>query len=143
MKKLLLLLAFFGIIQFTQAPRQGIKGQVFWISGDQMPGPGKTVSPQQGIVREVLAYERVMFKDVSQEGQFIQEITAEPAGKAMSKADGSFKIKLPPGEYSLFTREPQGLFVNTVDHNGCINCVLVKPKQYSWFTITIDYEAAY
>ncbi len=108
-----------------------------------MPGPRKDTSPQQGIVREILAYKRVMVTDVIQTDQFIREIAAEPAGIAKSKPDGTFKIKLAPGEYSLFTREPRGLFVNTVDHNGCINCVVVKPKKFSWFTITIDYEAAY
>ena len=143
MKKLLLLLAFFSIVQFTKAPKEGIKGQVFWLSGNQMPGPGKTIPPQLGAAREIVIYKATTLKDVEQKDQFFHEIKTDLVTKAWSKTDGSFKIKLAPGEYSVFTQEPSGLFANAIDKNGCISCVVVKPKKYSWMAITIDYEAVY
>jgi len=143
MKKLLLLLAFFSIAQFTKAPKEGIKGQVFWISGNQMPGPGKSIPPNQGIAREIHIYKATNLKDVHQKDQFFYEIKTELVAKAWSSMDGSFKIKLYPGEYSVFTLEPSGLFANVIDQNGCIGCVVVQAKKYSWLAITIDYEAAY
>ena len=143
MKKLFLLLAFFTLVQFTKGPKEGIKGQVFWISGNQMPGPGKTIPPQSGVIRELLIYKAATMKDVEQRDQFFHEIKTELVAKTWSKADGSFKIKLPAGEYSVFTQETKGLFANLIDNNGCISCVVVKPKKYSWVAITIDYEAAY
>ena len=143
MKKLLLVLAFFGIVQFTKGPREGIQGQVFWLSGNQMPGPGKSIPPQQGVIREVVVYKAATLNDTEQNGQFFSNVKTELVTKAMSKVDGSFKIKLPPGRYSVFTREPKGLFANIIDQDGCISCVEVRPKKYSWMIITVDYEAAY
>jgi hypothetical protein len=143
MKKLLLVLAFFGLVQFTKGPKEGIQGQVFWLSGNQMPGPGKSIPPQQGVAREIVVYKPVMLQDTEQSDQFFNNIKAELVTKALSKTDGSFKIKLPPGKYSVFTREPKGFFANIIDQDGCLSCVEVRPKKYTWMTITVDYEAAY
>jgi hypothetical protein len=143
MKKLFLLLAFFGIVQFTKGPRQGIQGQVFWVSGNQMPGPGKSIPAEQGITREILIYKAAMLQEVEQKDQFFNNVKTELVTNTLSKPDGSFKIKLPPGKYSIFTQEPEGLFANIIDQNGCVSCVEVRPKKYSWVVITVDYEAAY
>ena len=143
MKKLLLVLAFFGIVQFTKGPKEGIQGQVFWLSGNQMPGPGKSISPQYGVTREIIVYKAATLNDVEQSDQFFNNVKTELVTKAMSKVDGSFKIKLPPGKYSVFTQEQKGLFGNMVDKDGCVSCVEVRPKKYAWMTITVDYEAAY
>ena len=143
MKKLLLVLAFFGIVQFSKGPKEGIQGQVFWLSGNQMPGPGKSISPQYGVTREIIVYKAATLNDVEQSDQFFNNVKTELVTKAMSKVDGSFKIKLPPGKYSVFTQEPKGLFGNMIDKDGCVSCVDVRPKKYSWMTITVDYEAAY
>jgi hypothetical protein len=143
MKKLVVVLAFLSVFHFAWSQREGIKGQVFWISGNQMPGPGNQVSPQQGVVRELLIYKAASLKDVVQSDQFYQEVKTELVGKVQSGPDGSFKVKLPPGEYSVFTQEQKGLFANGVDRNGCISCVTINPKKFSWITITVDYEAVY
>ena len=143
MKKLLLLLAFFSLVQFTKAPKQGIMGEVLWLRSDQMSGPSKTIAPSLGVTREILVYKAAYLKDASQDGQFFKEIKSELVTKVWTKEDGTFKIKLPPGEYSVFTQEDKGLFANIIDKNGCINCVTVKPKKYSWVAISIDYDLSY
>ena len=143
MKKLFLVLAFFGIVQFTKGPKEGIQGQVFWVSGNQMPGPGKSIPPQQGVTREIVVYKAATLQDVEQKDLFFTSVKTELVTKAVSKSDGSFKIKLPPGRYSVFTQEQKGLFANIIDQNGCVSCVEVHPKKYSWVAITVDYEAAY
>jgi hypothetical protein len=143
MKKLFLILAFFGIVQFTKGPKEGIQGQVFWVSGNQMPGPGKAIAPQQGVTREVVVYKAATLQDVEQKDLFFTTVKTDLVTKTVSKSDGSFKIKLPPGKYSVFTQEPNGLFANIIDQNGCVSCVEVRPKKYSWVAITVDYEAAY
>ncbi len=143
MKKLLTVLAFLSIYHCALSQKEGIKGQVFWISGDQLPGPGSQASPDQGTIREIFIYKAATLNDVDQKDEFFFEIKTELINKVMSAEDGSFKVKLPPGEYSLFTKEQKGLFANVIDHNGCVSCVNVSPKRYSWVTITIDYEATY
>ena len=142
MKKLFIALAFLSVFHSAMSQREGIQGQVFWISSDQ-PGPRTQASPDQGTIREIFIYKATTLKDVSKQDQFFVEIKTELIDKVMSGHDGSFKIKLPPGEYSVFTKEQKGLFANLVDQNGCISCVQVTPKKYSWVTISIDYEASF
>jgi hypothetical protein len=123
--------------------RQGIRGQVFWVSGNQMPGPGKSASPQLGIQREIYIHNVTTVEKENQVGPFFNEVKSEFVTKVLSKPDGSFKVKLPPGEYSVFVKEPNGLFANLVEGDGKINPVSIPLKRFVWMTITIDYEAVY
>jgi len=128
---------------YGQKLKQGIQGQVFWISGNQMPGPGKEVAPQLGVEREVCIYELTYLKDCKQEDGFFISVPAKLVHTVHSNPDGTFKVKLPPGNYSVFVREPKGLFANLFDKDNSINPVVVKERQYSWITIAIDYQTAY
>jgi hypothetical protein len=127
----------------TCAQKQGIKGQVFWLSGNQMPGPGAQRPAQQGIIREIHIYKIATTNDVVIENNYYSQVKTDLVAKVVSGTDGYFKVRLPPGEYSVFTMEPKGLFANMFDVNSRINPVIVKPKKFSWVTITVDYEAAY
>ncbi len=142
MKLLLVIMAVFCAFGAT-AQKQGIHGQVFWVSGNQMPGSESILSPNQGAVREILIYEVTSFKDATQVGPFFRDIKTKLVASTWSKPDGSFKVKLMPGAYSVFTKERNGLYANLFDEKNNINPVIVKPGQYAWKTITIDYEAAY
>ncbi len=123
--------------------KQGLYGQVFWVSGNQMPGPESILSPNQGTSREILIYEITSIKDVTQVGPFFRDVKTKLVATVQSKTDGSFKIKLLPGAYSIFTKEKSGLYANLFDEKNNINPVVVKPGQYAWKTITVDYDAAY
>lgn len=126
------------------AQKQGIQGQVFWVSGNQMPSPDrKPATPQQGAVREIHIYEAVTSDNTIRDGIFFKQINSTLAAKVPTDAEGQFKVKLPEGRYSVFTLEKNGLFANVMDGDGCINCVQVTAKKYTWITITVDYEAAY
>lgn len=136
-----LLLTFLSFTGFAQ--KQGLQGQVFWVSGNQMPGPEAVLSPNQGAVREVLIYDLTNTTDATQVGPFFRDIKTRLVAITQSKPDGTFKIKLPVGTYSVFTKERNGLYANLFDGKGFINPVTIKAGQYAWKTITIDYEAAY
>ncbi len=123
--------------------KQGIEGKVFWVEGNQMPGPDKVASPEMGVEREILVYEATRMADVKMEGMFFTEISTKMVAQLASRPDGSFKMRLPPGQYSVFVREPNGLYANLFDSNNLINPVIVKPKAFTWLTIAIDYKAAY
>ena len=143
MARLLLLLVLVTFQISVLAQKQGIKGQVFWIGGNQMPGPKKSNSPQQGIVREIIIYNSVKLHDTKQADGFFTEIPGSPVASVLSKTDGSFRINLPPGNYSVFVKESKGLFANLFDGEGNINPITVKEKKYSWLTLSVDYEAVY
>jgi hypothetical protein len=136
-----LLLLFCAFSAYSQ--KQGLKGQVFWVSGNQMPSPDAVLSPNQGAVRDVLIYELTNVTDATQVGPFFRDIKTKLVATVQSNTDGTFKIKLPVGSYSVFTKEKNGLYANLFDGKGNINCVTIKEGQWAWRTITIDYEAAY
>ena len=123
--------------------KQGLQGQVFWVSGNQMPGPEAVLSPNQGAIREILIYELTAVTDATQVGPFFRDIKTRLVVSTQSKPDGTFKVKLPIGSYSVFTKERNGLYANLFDDKGYINPVTIKSGQYAWKTITIDYDAAY
>lgn len=136
-----LLLLLSSIASFGQ--KQGLHGQVFWVSGNQMPGPEAILSPNQGAVREILVYELTSVNDATQVGPFFRDIKTKMVATIQSKPDGTFKLKLEPGVYSVFTKEKNGLYANLFDEKNNINPVIIKPGQYAWKTITVDYDAAY
>ncbi|MFO7256568.1 MAG: carboxypeptidase-like regulatory domain-containing protein [Bacteroidota bacterium] len=123
--------------------RQGIRGQVFWLSGNQMPGPGRAVTPGLGIKREIHIYEVATRNQADQQEVFFSNIKTRHVATVVSDADGRFKVKLPPGRYSLFVKEPQGLFANLFSTSDEINPIVVEPRKFTWVSITVDYEAAY
>ena len=127
----------------AQAQRQGIEGRVEWLSGNQMPGPERKVTPAKGVKREIWIYEPVSTQQADSDGVFYTNIRARLVRKVKSKSNGNFRVNLPPGEYSLFVKETRGLFANQFDGQGRINCVLVKSAQFSRISIIVDYKAAY
>lgn len=140
------LLFFLFIIFFSitaHAQRQGIKGQLYWVYGNQMPGPEKNHIPRQGIAREIYVYELTSLPYVEMQDGFYKKVHNRFVKSVFSKPDGSFKVKLPPGRYSVFVKENKGLFANIFDSENNISPVTVERRKYSWITITIDYQAVY
>lgn len=125
------------------AQKQGLCGKVTWTSGNQMPGPGLKSSKALGIVREIYIYEATTTAQTSQQEGFYSAIQTKLVKKIKSKKNGSFSVKLPPGTYSVFTKEAKGLWANTFDGQGIINPVTVSPKNYTELTLNVNYEAAY
>lgn len=123
--------------------QQGITGKVVWASGNQMPGPGRTNKPVEGIQREIHIYKPTTIQQTKRANGFYTELQTELVAKVQSNEDGTFTAKLPPGEYSVFSKESQGLFANIFDAQGRIHIVEVKPGNFTEMTFRIDYEAAY
>ncbi|MBL7847207.1 MAG: carboxypeptidase regulatory-like domain-containing protein [Cyclobacteriaceae bacterium] len=138
-----LFLLLFSLSLSAYSQKQGLKGQVFWVSGNQMPGPEAVLSPNQGAIRDVLIYEITNVTDATQVGPFFRDIKTRLIATIQTKPDGTFKVKLPVGSYSVFTKERNGLYANLFDGKGYINPVVIKEGQWGWKTITIDYDAAY
>lgn len=129
---------------FATAQKQGIKGKVEWVSGNQMPGPNKPEAHPQGIKREIYIYQATAITQTSQQDAvFFSDIKTQRVRKIRSKKNGNFRVRLPAGKYSIFVKEPHGLFANTFDGQNCIQCVQVNSGEYATVTIQVNYEAAY
>jgi hypothetical protein len=145
MGRLTILLLFLASLSCSSIQqRQGIKGHVFWVTGNQLPGLENSRSAHAGIQREILVYKLTTLRQATRmENGFFKDIETSMVISLVTKPDGSFKLRLPPGNYSIFVKEKEGLFANLFDKDNAINPVVVKDKQYSWLPITVDYEATY
>lgn len=122
---------------------QGAKGKVYWLEGNHMPGPEHSRRVKQGVVREIFFYPLASMKNVTMEGWFVSDMPGKPLARVRSRRDGSFKVRLKPGTYSVLVNEKGKLYANLFDGEGNIFPVTIPAKKYADLTILIDYEAAY
>ncbi|WP_158859710.1 carboxypeptidase-like regulatory domain-containing protein [Lunatibacter salilacus] len=128
---------------------QGIHGQLFWVEGNLMPqatedGSGPTEqNPRQGVQRTVKIHSLTHIDQLSIGDYLIGTIQTPEIASFETDPDGSFRIELPIGKYSLFTVEQDGFFANIFDSENHINPVEVKAGEWSRFDIIINYKAVY
>ena len=139
-----ILLSFLYACSVSRPVSRGIRGQVRWFEGDLMPGIGK--EPVEGIPvkREIYFYRATRISQTEMhDGVFYQDIRTKRIKKISTDKNGNFTVRLDPGRYSVFTKEPQGLFANRFSGDGFINPVEVREGEVSEIVIRIDYQAAY
>jgi hypothetical protein len=122
---------------------QGICGRITWVSGNQMPGPDKEIESPKGIKRVVYVYEATPSDKAVLENSLYKEIKTKLVATGKSNEAGYFKIKLKPGEYSVFVKEAEGWFANIFDDRGRIQTVTVNPSKFTKIDIEVNYLAAY
>lgn len=119
----------------AQSLKQGIQGQVF-----RLPEVADSLAkenPEAGVQSIVHIYELTTLDQASHKNGLFKSVPTNNVMTITTKPDGSFKVKLPPGTYSVFVDAGDALFANLFKNNQ-INPVVVKPKQFAWVTITID-----
>ncbi len=131
------------ILNISAAQKQGVQGQLYWVTGNQMPAPDRSHVPQRGVMREIFVFEVATPSDVELEDGFFKKVHTKFVARAFSKPNGTFKIRLAPGTYSIFVKEDKGLYANIFDQENHISPVTVLPRKYSWITISINYSASY
>ncbi len=128
--------------------QQGISGQVFWLEGNLMPSIGDTsyVKKAAGspVQRTLYIYEPTTLSKLTKaKGSEIlySEIRSSLVKKIKTNDDGTFRVELPPGRYSVFTLEEKGFFANVFDGEGIINPVTVEDGIFTDLQIKINYKA--
>jgi hypothetical protein len=127
----------------SYSQHQGVCGKVLWVEGNQMPGPGMERAKPPGIIREVYIYEAVTTDQCKEENGFYSDISKPLIARIKSKKDGSFRVKLKPGIYSVFVKEKEGLWAPIFDGQGRINPITVSEKNWTTLIFEVNYEAAY
>lgn len=120
-----------------------LKGQLLWIEGNRMPGPGVSLPEGKGVQREVHVFEATEKSQVSGEGSLFRDVMSKRVTVIYSNEDGYFEASLEPGKYSLFVKEPNGkYFAATMDDLHYCPVSIAK-DQVAELEIRIDYEAFY
>jgi hypothetical protein len=141
----LILILSFPMMSIAQNKSQGICGDVRWLEGNQMPGPGVKMNSGKPVVRELYIYNAVKPEQTTagESPAFVGKVNAKLVKRIKTRRDGTFSVSLPPGLYSVFTMESDGLWANTFDSDGYINPVTVQPGEYTNIHILINYKAYY
>ncbi|WP_114777501.1 carboxypeptidase regulatory-like domain-containing protein [Botryobacter ruber] len=132
--------------QDNQAPiQQGIKGKIYYESGNQMPSPDvPRTSNKRGVQRQVFIYELTNASQVTTtEGVFYSNIKTKQVAQVTTDANGNFSVSLKPGRYSIFTKEPKGLYANLFDGQNNIFPVEVKEGEVTEVEFLVNYDAVY
>ena len=150
MKTSLILSAFTALILTSFRPadtlfckRQGIKGNVYLVKGDQMPSPDRPPSKGKGIKTTLYIYELTNVNETAQQGAFYTSINSKLVKEVTTGEDGSFKVKLKPGWYSLFVKKGEMFYSNIFDGKNNIHPVEVKKGEWAEEDFKADYDAVY
>ena len=121
----------------------GITGQVVWVSGNQMPGPGVTDVPGQPVERTVIITEAVKMNELEGNAPLFSSVPKKIVKKLDTNNSGAFAVELAPGIYSIFIKEEEGYFANIFDNTNTVNPVVVSNGKVSDILIKVDYQASY
>jgi len=125
--------------------RSGIQGRVYLVKGNQMPSPDIKPAPPKGLVTMIYIYELTNISQVKQAARpsFYSTINAKLIKTVGSDADGHFKVKLPPGQYSLFIKKDDLFYASIFDDKQNIAPVAVTKGSYTNVDVKADYDAVY
>ena len=128
----------------SQNITQGIEGRIIRMEGDRMPGITRTAPAGKPVRCTVYIYSLTSQRDaVHHDGVFYDSIKTKMIKKVKSDDSGRFSVKLVSGKYSVFIKEANGMFANTIDGAGNINPVTVSDDRVTEMNIRIDYKATY
>ena len=144
----LVLFACAGTTQQPSAIKQGILGKITLREGNFMPSPDRknspaNAAPEKTATREIYVYELTNVNQAKAEGGFYTQIKTKLVTKVVTEPDGMFQVALKPGKYSVFSKEPGGLFANLLDGDNNIYPVTVTENRLTLVDFVIDYNASY
>ncbi len=124
---------------------QGLIGVVCFWKGDFMPSPDPPSGSILPVARTVEIHAATRDADtVKVPGtMFLSAVKTPLIATTTSDADGWFSVALPPGTYSVFVREPQGLYANGWNDAGIITSVDVVAGEVVRAQFNVDYAATH
>ncbi|MFC3880372.1 carboxypeptidase regulatory-like domain-containing protein [Algoriphagus namhaensis] len=142
------LMAFLCSCTMLKQDGQGVKGQVTWLEGNQMPKvteqAEQSVNPKgTPVKRVILIYPLTKLQDSKMENGLFQSLATEPITQVETDDNGAFSIELAPGSYSIFTKENEGIFANSFDADGNIQPITIKNGEWQVLDIVINYRATF
>ena len=123
--------------------RQGIKGNVYLVSGNQMPSPDLPPSKPRGMKATLAIYELTNTSQVKASGKFYETPSTKLVKLVETDENGAYKVKLKPGNYSLFVKIDSLYYSNVFDDKFNIHPVEIKRGTWSTDDFKVGYNAVY
>ncbi len=110
------------------------------MSPDRDFKPEEQNIPYQGIPLEIYVHQLTTEAEVDYANGKITRIHTPVAARFFCKSNGTFKVRLPPGEYSVFVRYQNSYYGNLKDSNNNLSpAIITDAQKMAWITITIKY----
>lgn len=120
--------------------KQGVRGCVLELRGDQMPHPGIAKSRPKGFPASIYIYHLVNISQVEQEqkASFYKAIHAPLVKVVEADSTGYFEASLDTGYYSLFIRVGADYYATQKDQHN--NLAPVKVESYKQTYVELLYK---
>jgi hypothetical protein len=125
--------------------REGIKGNIYRVSGNRMPSPGEPRPAPRPLSTTLYIYELTNISQVkkAEKGSFYTTVSTRLIKEVKADKKGRFKVKLPPGQYSLFIKKDALFYANIFDDKNNLYPVTVEKGKYAAVDVKADYDAVY
>jgi hypothetical protein len=137
-----------GVLSFTiGASQQGIEGTARRISGNQMPSPRRRPGVTPGTAATICVFRLTNQTQVTGAGKagLYRSVRTPLVQQADTDDSGRFRILLPPGTYSVFTKKGSLFYATRRDEKNNIAPVEVLPGRMTRVDASVasDHAAVY
>jgi hypothetical protein len=130
-------------VKNTICQKQGIKGNIYRVSGNQMPSPDLAPAKPKGMKAILAVFELTNINQLKSIGKFYETPPTKRIKEMQTNEDGSYKVKLKPGLYSLFVKIDSLYYSNVFDDKFNIHPVEVKKGKWALDNFKVSYDAVY
>jgi hypothetical protein len=140
-------LAFGWLVIVTGCARDTVRvtGVVLRIRGNQMPSPDLPDPVYPGFKTTIYFYQPLTAASARPVGQWgmFSIVNGQLAGTAASNDQGTFKIRLKPGRYSVLIGNDGLYYANIRDGSGVLNPVEIPKGKSLQLRLRADWDATY
>jgi len=127
--------------------QQGIEGTALRISGNHMPSPRLRPGPSPGVAASICVFRLTNQTQLTGTGQtgLYRSVQTPLVRQAETDDSGRFRILLPPGTYSVFTKKGSLFYATRRDEKNNIAPVEVLPGKMTRVNCSVasDHAAVY
>jgi len=119
---------------------------VIELVGNHMPSPSNTTKSSGAAARRTLGIFELTKENQTEPGRkggFYKNLKTRKIKSVCSGRDGCFAVRLRPGHYSLFVKEGNEWYANSITGDGDIMEVIVKEGEVTPVEIRISHRAVF
>lgn len=125
--------------------KQGVKGTVQYVAGNQMPSVDQKKTSPKGFSTTVFFYEPTNISQITRHDQqpLYNTVLTKLISTVETDSTGAFNAALPVGTYSVFVQVEKLFFANNFDIKNNISLVTVEEGKLTEIKILVNNNAVY